>query len=122
MLRDSMTNQLEVRAYSPDSTAKPEELLKLNLAGESVINTGEIVKLSNLPTPAVLLPLRTRGEVIGALGILGHQDSVLNEDIFPLYQSIADRLAIAVENAFLYHQAEINAAVTERNRLAPRPA
>jgi PAS domain S-box-containing protein len=118
MLRDSMTNQLEVRAYSPDSTAKPEELLKLNLAGESVINTGELITLTNLPTPAVLLPLRTRGEVIGALGIIGPQNSTLNEDSFPLFQSIADRLAIAVENARLYQQAEINAAVTERNRLA----
>jgi len=118
MLRDSITNQLEVRAYSPDSPAKPEVLLKLNLAGESVINTGEIVRLSNLPNPAVLLPLRTRGEVIGALGILVHRGDRLIEDSFPLYQSIADRLAIAVENATLYQQAEVNAAVTERNRLA----
>ena len=118
MLRDSISKQLEVRAYSPDSTAKPEELLKLNLAGESVINTGKVVKPENLPNPAVLLPLRTRGEVIGALGILVRRGDKLNEDSFPLYQSIADRLAIAVENATLYQQAEINATMTERNRLA----
>ncbi len=118
MLRDAITNQLEVRAYSPDSHAAPDELLKLNLAGELVINNGELLTISNLPTPAVLLPLRTRGEVIGALGIISKQSSNLNPDSFPLYQSIADRLAIAVENALLYQQAEINAVVTERNRLA----
>ena len=118
MLRDAITNQLEVRAYSPESHAAPEELLKLNLAGESVINTGKLLTMSNLPAPAVILPLRTRGKVIGALGIISQQDGQLNKDSFPLYQSIADRLAIAVENAQLYQQAEINAAVTERNRLA----
>lgn len=118
MLRDPVTNQFEVRAYSPDSPAAPEELLKLNLAGESVIKTGELMTLSTLATPAVLLPLRTRGEVIGALGIIGQTGTAMNEDSFPLFQSIADRLAIAVENALLYQQAEINAAVTERNRLA----
>ncbi len=118
MLRDPITNQLEVRAYSPERHTTPEELLKLNLAGESVINTGEFMTMSNLSAPAVLLPLRTRGEVMGALGIISKQGGNLNQDSFPLYQSIADRLAIAVENATLYQQAEINAAVTERNRLA----
>ena len=118
MLRDTITNQLEVRAYSPESHTAPEQLLKLNLAGESVMNTGKYLTMSNLSAPAVLLPLRTRGEVIGALGIIGQQNSQLNAESFPLYQSIADRLAIAVENALLYQQAEINAAVTERNRLA----
>ena len=118
MLRDTITNQLEVRAYSPENRAAPEELLKLNLSGESVIHTGELLTMSSLAAPAVLLPLRTRGEVIGALGIIAQPGSKLNADSFPLYQSIADRLAIAVENALLYQQAEINAAVTERNRLA----
>jgi PAS domain S-box-containing protein len=118
MLRDSVTGQLEIRAYSPAGTAPPEELLKLNLAGGQVIETGKLAFMTSPAGESVLLPLRARGEVIGALGISGQPHNPFSEDYHPLFQSIADRLAIAVENALLYQQAEVNAAVTERNRLA----
>ena len=118
MLRDAVTGQLEIRAYTPAGTAAPEELLKLNLAAGQVIETGKLAFMTHPAGDSVLLPLHTRGEVIGALGISAQPQNPFNEDHFPLFQSIADRLAIAVENALLYQQAEVNAAVTERNRLA----
>ena len=67
---------------------------------------------------AVILPLKTRDEVIGVLNI--ESDEVAGFDIMDLdvLQPLANQLAIALENARLYEQSQTLAALQERQKLA----
>ena len=68
--------------------------------------------------PAVYVPLRYRGRVVGALvGMFLPQPGPASSEISFL-TAIADQAAVAVENARLYEQAGALAALEERQRLA----
>ncbi|MGD9100633.1 MAG: PAS domain S-box protein [Anaerolineae bacterium] len=64
------------------------------------------------------VPMRIRGEVIGALGVLGSVGQQFSTEEVALLASIADHVAVAVDNARLRRQAEQAAVVGERARLA----
>lgn len=52
------------------------------------------------------LPLRVRGEVIGALDVQSTQPAAFSEDSIAVLQILADQLALAISNARLFQQAQ----------------
>jgi signal transduction histidine kinase len=64
------------------------------------------------------LPLRVRGEVIGVLDVESDRLNAFDDSDVVVLQSLADQVAVAVENARLYEQAQCLAALEERQRLA----
>jgi signal transduction histidine kinase/uncharacterized protein YigA (DUF484 family) len=58
------------------------------------------------------LPLRSRGRVIGAITAQSEQIGAFNADTVKVLQSLADQLAIAIENADLFTQTQGTLAVT----------
>ncbi len=50
------------------------------------------------------LPLRARGEVIGALDVQSAEPEVFDEDDLAVFQVLADQLAMAISNARLFKQ------------------
>jgi signal transduction histidine kinase len=71
-----------------------------------------------LREPGALLPLQTRGGSLGVLVIIGSEGAAFSPDKVALFQSIADQLSIAVDNARLFQKNEQAAIAAERNRLA----
>ncbi len=68
------------------------------------------------------LPLRSRGNVIGALSVQSRQEAAFDETSIAIYQTMADQLATAIDNAKLYTSlqqelAEREVAEAERERL-----
>jgi signal transduction histidine kinase len=99
----------------------------------AVARQGEPVLMSNVHTnpltqgffttethAAMFVPLRTRGEVIGAIGV-SRDDSTpgpFTESECMLFETFAADMAAALENARLYHEAQLTAVDIERQRLA----
>jgi GAF domain-containing protein len=54
------------------------------------------------------LPLSIGGHVIGALDLQSVEPDAFAEDVIPTLQALADQLAVAIQNARLYEQAEYN--------------
>jgi PAS domain S-box-containing protein len=73
------------------------------------------VKLASL----LILPLRTRREMIGALIIAANDpDRAMTDDKLPLAELLAERAALAIENASLYtEQVEARRKVEDLSRL-----
>lgn len=61
------------------------------------------------------LPLKTGGKVIGALTVQSNQQGAFASETVTVLQSLADQLAIAIENANLFAQTE--STLDETNRL-----
>ena len=64
------------------------------------------------------VPLKVGGRVLGVLGIESEQPDVFTEDEVPFLETLADQIAVAIENARLVERARELAASEERNRLA----
>lgn len=60
------------------------------------------------------LPLRSRGKVIGALTVQSTQENAFDDTTLTVLQTMADQVAIALENARLYGQAEESLAAAQR--------
>jgi PAS domain S-box-containing protein len=73
------------------------------------------MKLASL----LILPLRTRREILGALVIAAHDpDRQMTDEKLPLAEQLAERAALAVENAKLYtDQVEARRKVEDLSRL-----
>jgi nitrate/nitrite-specific signal transduction histidine kinase len=66
----------------------------------------------------LVVPMRMGGRVIGTVDVNSNsRDSFTSEDVLVL-QSLADQIAIAIENARLYEQSRALAVLEERHRLA----
>lgn len=69
------------------------------------------------------IPLKLGDEVIGALDVQSKQSDVFNEDLIAVLQSMAEQIAIAIQNARLYEENNRRAAELELiNREATRRA
>ncbi len=55
---------------------------------------------------AVTLPLRARGEIIGALDVQSSEPEAFTEEEASVLQALADQVALAISNARLYTQAQ----------------
>ncbi|MEM7115929.1 MAG: GAF domain-containing protein [Chloroflexota bacterium] len=60
------------------------------------------------------LPLRVRGQTIGALTVQSISPNHFNDDLLATLLALADQLAVAIENAQLINQAEARAARQQR--------
>jgi signal transduction histidine kinase len=67
---------------------------------------------------ALVLPLKVRGQNIGVLNIESDDVGGFSEDDIEVLQPLANQVAVALENARLYQQAQVLAALQERQKLA----
>jgi signal transduction histidine kinase/HAMP domain-containing protein len=67
---------------------------------------------------ALALPLKARGQVIGVLNVESDDLDAFDESDMSVLQSLANQVAVAIENARLYQEAGKVAALQERQRLA----
>jgi len=87
--------------------AMPIEQPVLGGEVQQKVNAGEVYRKSSpqLDEPAELaIPLRLRGETIGALYVTMPGGVVWTDDEVELVNAVADRLALALENARLFEQ------------------
>jgi len=64
------------------------------------------------------IPIMIRGDVHGVFSLFSSEKGVFGSDEMVLLASIADQLAIGIENSILFKQSRENAALEERHRLA----
>ncbi|MBN1995050.1 MAG: PAS domain S-box protein [Anaerolineae bacterium] len=69
---------------------------------------------------SMIIPLRVKGQVIGTWNLGSRQTGSYNPDDLDIAQSMADQLAIAIENARLFQQAKQEIAERKRIEEAPR--
>jgi GAF domain-containing protein len=108
-----MSSEQRLQTYGPDSTALQvqrsrivEQALR---AGSVLVSTGSDGRPAFLAAPIVV-----RNEVIGVLGVEPDGTREWTQDDLQILEAIADRTALAVENARLYIQTQ---QVAERERL-----
>jgi GAF domain-containing protein/HAMP domain-containing protein len=91
-----------------ESLDKPQETPELLEAQK----TGD-VKILRDEDSRVGVPIKLRGEVIGVLGLKSQPDREWSEDEMDIIRAVAERVAIAVENARLVTQTQRKAAREE---------
>ena len=64
------------------------------------------------------IPLFAKGRLVGAFNLGTHNPRTITPEEISLLSSIGQQIAVAVENAHLYDQAEQSAAIAERHRLS----
>lgn len=64
------------------------------------------------------MPIKVNGQIYGVYNVDYVQPRVFSEDDQRLFMALAQRAALAIENARLYERAQYAAAVEERTRLA----
>ncbi|MCC7450851.1 MAG: PAS domain S-box protein [Anaerolineae bacterium] len=122
-LLDDSHEWVILRASSSDNEAKDaQRTVRVKIGGDSIVGkcgaSGEAKILTDIRAeeyqndPALLpqtrsamvLPLITRGQVIGAIFIQSAHATTFNDDDVTRLQTIADQIANAIQNAYLYHE------------------
>lgn len=123
MLRDKKTGELTPHTLRPVQDIAPNDLSVLIAACRAVMESGELLYIApeierGLHEPGALLPIQTRENRPGVLVIIGPVGGHFTEAQLALFQSIANQLGVAIENARLFEQVQQAAVAAERNRLA----
>ncbi len=75
-----------------------------------VLGEGGTVWLDTLPMPntrsEIALPLRSRGRTLGALSMQSTHEAAFIEDDIAILQTVADQVAVTIDNARLFRQTE----------------
>lgn len=66
----------------------------------------------------IAVPIRIKKDLVGVLGIIARADRLLDDQDLFAAQTLADQLAVAIDNSRLYEHAHELAASRERQRLA----
>jgi GAF domain-containing protein/HAMP domain-containing protein len=77
---------------------------KLKMGGESMI--GQCVAQSKARIALLALPLRSRGRVIGAMTVQSVAVNAFDEAYVAVLQTMADQIAVAIDNARLFANAQ----------------
>ena len=90
-----------------------------NAEARIALDVGEdAVRFENPDLPGtrseIALPLRSRGRVLGALTIQSAKENAFSQDIITVFQTMADQVAVALDNAELFARSE--AAVQAERR------
>lgn len=123
MLLDEPTGELIPYSLRPVRDVASDDLEKMLSTCRSVLDDGAALYIAPDPEegllePGALIPLESRGDRLGVLVIVGSQGGAFSTAQLALFQSIADQLGVAVENARLFARSEQAAVAAERNRLA----
>lgn len=123
MLLDEPTGELIPYSLRPVRDVASDDLEKMLSTCRSVLDDGAALYVAPNPEegllePGALIPLESRGDRLGVLVIVGSQGGAFSTAQLALFQSIADQLGVAVENARLFARSEQAAVTAERNRLA----
>ena len=123
LLLDDKTDELIPYSLRPEQAVVEDDLDVITQVAQSVLAGGEILYVApnieqGLREPGALIPLRIRGTKLGVLVIIGSEKGEFTQAQLALFQSIADQLSVAVENARLFQKNEQAAITAERNRLA----
>ncbi len=134
-LVDEKHNNLVMHAYSYNISEKPQNLqIPINdssLNGRAVLRN-QVILANNvieeqgylydkfLPgTKAeLIIPMRIADRVIGTLDVQADTVNAFTPEDLPVFQSLGDQIAIAIENSRLYAKNKKLAVLEERNRLA----
>ncbi|MBI9051267.1 MAG: GAF domain-containing protein [Anaerolineaceae bacterium] len=118
LLWNEKKSEFSLKMVYPQKHVKDQDVMILTKESISVIRDGARKIISFPPEPGILLPLISREKVLGTLTIMGFQNQPFSSQQISLFESIADQISVAIENAYLYEQAEESAVLSERNRLA----
>lgn len=92
-------------------TAQGEAVVALDTDTDPVHRRNELLPDTR---SEIALPLHVGGKVVGALDIQSVEPNAFSPDDVPVFQTMADQLAIAIENAHLFGQAQDSMAAIER--------
>jgi signal transduction histidine kinase/HAMP domain-containing protein len=84
---------------------------------ESTVPISEMLIRENIKS-MLLVPVRDSARMLGVFSIGFVDEHTFNDDEIRMYQALADRAAVAIQNAELYEQAQMAASLEERQRLA----
>jgi signal transduction histidine kinase len=73
---------------------------------------------SRLTRSELALPIKSKGQIIGVLNVESDRLEAFDESDLVVLESLANQLAVAIENARLYEQGRQLAALEERQKLA----
>lgn len=91
-------------AHNYGVAVSPDSIVGRCIASAQAIMPTEVETDTLLPDThsQLVLPLRSRGRVIGALDLRDTQPNAFSEDDVPVLQTMADQIAVAIENARLF--------------------
>ncbi len=118
LLWNEQKSEFSLKMVYPHTHVNDQDVMILTKESISVIRDGARKVISHPPEPGILLPLISREKVLGTLTIMGFQNQPFSKQQISLFESIADQISVAIENAYLYEKAEESAVLSERNRLA----
>jgi len=135
MAWDAQRERLEVRAahgFSPETMAQMSFSAGASVVGRVAISGEPIAVLDASSDPRVdtriteaegirsflHVPIKVGGEVFGVFNVSYVQPRSFSDDDVRLFLALAQRAALAIDNARLYEQAQELAVVEERQRLA----
>jgi signal transduction histidine kinase/DNA-binding response OmpR family regulator len=90
-------------------TGVPDICLDFNQSAAELMSSGgeQLAALMKLGVTAyVIVPLRSRGKVMGALGLVSTSPQRFRESDLSLFEELAERAGLAFENATLYSEAQ----------------
>lgn len=123
MLLDEDTGELIPHTLRPERAMAEIDLSTIVQVAQVVLAGSETLYVEpvlerGLREPGALVPLQTPDTKLGVLVIIGPEGGRFTREQLALFQSIADQLSIAIENARYFAKGEEAAAAAERNRLA----
>jgi GAF domain-containing protein len=115
----AMGYQVQVNTSTPMGwcivNAQPR--ITLDVGAIHLASTSEHVKAARLlpdTRSEMVLPLRSRGRVIGALVLRSTERGAFSQEDIPVLQTMADQIAVTIDNAHLYAEAQANLSEVEK--------
>ena len=94
-----------------------ETRIALDAGAIHLASSSEHIKAARLlpdTRSEMALPLRSRGRVIGALNLRSVEREAFSQEDVPVLQTLADQIAVAIDNARLFAEAQENLSELER--------
>jgi len=82
--------------------------------GEEIVELVEVNPLLPETRSQMILPLRSRGWVIGTLDIHSTKREALSKEDIPILQMVADQVAVAIDNACLFTESQATLETARR--------